>query len=471
MMTNPSEVQEDKKETFKYISGSPDIDESDEERELTNLNWLLRNQNVTWPEIIDGNSNDDIITNISVSTSQRSIVTATKVANINTFTNFDCQKGKKIYNSKTNIITCSETRKQNSTTVASLKRLSPSERFEIFINKIKRDLEEYEKSAIKYKTDITEKPPFNYSHIIGMAMLDYGRATLQQICSWIESKFAFFRVRKKWNNSIRHNLSLHHCFRNRKREEKGKGGYWELGVDPKKCDRKRIRNRKTGQTKLLSPLQLAKNNCSQKTRTIINCNQQEESIQLSLRRHPSYNYLAAEKIEELNVVEQQAGSSKELNTSALELSISNDINRDHGRPSLCSNEFAMSINSEELQQQYERGTIIIHTSGDSLCLNDIFINNKFNNINMIYTEDEIPTLSENVIISSHMPMDINKDTPTIPVISAPEIPNVLSTSCDLSSFRTCIDGEDESFNFINSSEINRNDDILYNLLDVCVRDY
>ncbi|XP_062137683.1 forkhead box protein D4-like isoform X1 [Drosophila sulfurigaster albostrigata] len=95
------------------------------------------------------------------------------------------------------------------------------------------DLAEYEKSAIKYKTDVTEKPPFNYSHIIGMAMLDYGRATLQQICAWIESKFAFFRVRKKWNNSIRHNLSLHHCFRNRKREEKGKGGYWELGVDPK----------------------------------------------------------------------------------------------------------------------------------------------------------------------------------------------------------------------------------------------
>lgn len=26
--------------------------------------------------------------------------------------------------------------------------------------------------------------------------------------------------------------------------EKGKGGYWELGLDPNKCDKKRIRNRK-----------------------------------------------------------------------------------------------------------------------------------------------------------------------------------------------------------------------------------
>ncbi|XP_036334823.1 forkhead box protein I1 [Rhagoletis pomonella] len=50
-------------------------------------------------------------------------------------------------------------------------------------------------------------------------------------------------------NSIRHNLSLHQCFRkiDRKKFEKGKGGYWELGIDPRKSDRKRIRNRKGAQ--------------------------------------------------------------------------------------------------------------------------------------------------------------------------------------------------------------------------------
>lgn len=69
-------------------------------------------------------------------------------------------------------------------------------------NLIFRDLAEYKKSAIKYKTDDSEKPPFNYSHIIGMVMLEKGRVTLQQICAWIESKFAFFRVRKKWNVSF-----------------------------------------------------------------------------------------------------------------------------------------------------------------------------------------------------------------------------------------------------------------------------
>jgi len=32
-------------------------------------------------------------------------------------------------------------------------------------------------------------------------MLKNGRITLQQLCAWIEAKFAFFRVRKKWNVS------------------------------------------------------------------------------------------------------------------------------------------------------------------------------------------------------------------------------------------------------------------------------
>lgn len=68
----------------------------------------------------------------------------------------------------------------------------------------------YKESAINYQSDTIEKPPFNYSHIIGMAMLENERrVTLQQICSWIERKFAFFRVRKKWNVSKKHQYI--HC--------------------------------------------------------------------------------------------------------------------------------------------------------------------------------------------------------------------------------------------------------------------
>ena len=60
---------------------------------------------------------------------------------------------------------------------------------------------DYDLAALTYQLDTNEKPPFNYSQIIGMSMLENGRMTLQQICKWIEQKFAYYRARKNWNVS------------------------------------------------------------------------------------------------------------------------------------------------------------------------------------------------------------------------------------------------------------------------------
>ncbi|XP_055385529.1 forkhead box protein J1-B [Condylostylus longicornis] len=142
------------------------------------------------------------------------------------------------------------------------KKQSAADRFNKFIEQIKKIKKEYDNFSSVYEMDTNEKPPFNYSQIIGMAMLENGRMTLQQICSWIENKFAYYKIRKNWNNSIRHNLSLQFCFRkiNRNKYEKGKGGYWELAMDVTKSERKRIRNRKSRNIKktsssLISPPQ------------------------------------------------------------------------------------------------------------------------------------------------------------------------------------------------------------------------
>lgn len=124
----------------------------------------------------------------------------------------------------------------------------------------------FDKRCKSFKNS-TEKPPFNYSQIIGMAMMDRGKMTLKEICNWIKDNFAYYKRFNKWNvssfqqfsdlllinhfisqqNSIRHNLSLSIYFTKvaRGKNEKGKGGYWKLAMDYTKTERKRIRKSKT----------------------------------------------------------------------------------------------------------------------------------------------------------------------------------------------------------------------------------
>ncbi|EDW36516.1 GL18393 [Drosophila persimilis] len=431
-------------------------DDSDEERELTNLNWLLRNQNLTWPKTIDTITEDDINTNANSKVMSQGIHFRTQ--------NLSEEQIKQSYEESSvnkNPVSKSKILSQYKMLPPSPlpKRPTPAERYEIFINKIKRDLSEYEKLASKYETDVTEKPPFNYSHIIGMAMLVNGRVTLQQICAWIESKFAFFRVRKRWNNSIRHNLSLHHCFRNRKREEEGKGGYWELGVDPKKCDRKRIRNRKLSHRIL---------NQTPK-RSWAHWNTTNPNIQNAPKNHGSSSFTLTE-----------------LNLS-LSTGVSSQVN-DIFTTSFRSNMGPMTtIADEEIyQQQYELGTIIISTTeiiDESNGLNCL-ITDKLGCTSMIYKEDDIAPFNESVNITSNMTPVLASTSANLNVleeqdgtlitsaISSPVHPSSITINYDYTNFRPLMDSIDEPFHYLHSTaEFGRSDDILDNLLDVCVTHY
>lgn len=78
----------------------------------------------------------------------------------------------------------------------------PSQRFEKFINQVKKIKESYMAKSIIYQTVAVEKPPYNYAQIIAMAMIDQGRMTLKQICDWIEDHFAYYRDHRNWNVSI-----------------------------------------------------------------------------------------------------------------------------------------------------------------------------------------------------------------------------------------------------------------------------
>ncbi|XP_017126024.1 uncharacterized protein LOC108145262 isoform X1 [Drosophila elegans] len=453
-------------------SKSPSLQEaedSDEERELTNLNWLLRNQNLTWPKTIESNARENI--NIVSVTNKNSETAVPHNANIRrNQIQLICTRGESTVK-KSKIFLESKTQRTTP------KRPTPSERFEIFVNKVKRDLTEYEKFASKYETDVTEKPPFNYSHIIGMAMLKNGRITLQQICAWIEAKFAFFRVRKKWNNSIRHNLSLHHCFRNRKREEKGKGGYWELGVDPKKCDKKRIRNRKLSQPKL---------NPTAKYQHAISPHHNIQNIstegeQLSNKQHVKLSQTYCSRIAKV----AKANSQSEISvTSHLQIisspftevkfdeSLKKDTIAEVNEMQFDSCPLRAMLNEDIFQKKCELEKIKTGAGGfikEPKNLN-CFISSKLDSTStQISGEDDFCTFNNINIYSDMTPVL----TPTSATMEDQNITSDISSPChpcnitinyDYTNFRPLAENIEEQYQF-------RNDDLLDNLLDVCVAHY
>ncbi|OBA22340.1 hypothetical protein METBIDRAFT_86941 [Metschnikowia bicuspidata var. bicuspidata NRRL YB-4993] len=75
----------------------------------------------------------------------------------------------------------------------------------------------------------SEKPPYSYATLIGMAILSHPakQLTLSQIYLWISETFKYYRREDVgWQNLIRHNLSLNKAFVKGEKSKDGKGHFW-----------------------------------------------------------------------------------------------------------------------------------------------------------------------------------------------------------------------------------------------------
>merc|ERR1712223_2001560 len=72
------------------------------------------------------------------------------------------------------------------------------------------------------------RPPFTYASLIRQAITEspQKQLTLHEIYTWFTTTFCYFRRNSaSWKNAVRHNLSLHKCF---KRVENVKGAVWTV---------------------------------------------------------------------------------------------------------------------------------------------------------------------------------------------------------------------------------------------------
>ncbi|TFK27011.1 hypothetical protein FA15DRAFT_666745 [Coprinopsis marcescibilis] len=80
--------------------------------------------------------------------------------------------------------------------------------------------------------DIPPKPPLTYAQLICKAIKDIGgKATLQEICTWIMTKHEYYRwADGAWMSSVRHNLSSGRAFIKMERcgGDRGKGFFWSV---------------------------------------------------------------------------------------------------------------------------------------------------------------------------------------------------------------------------------------------------
>uniref|UniRef100_A0A670Z301 Forkhead box protein G1 n=1 Tax=Pseudonaja textilis TaxID=8673 RepID=A0A670Z301_PSETE len=90
-----------------------------------------------------------------------------------------------------------------------------------------------EPSEAPGSVDLSDKPNQSYVALISTAILSSPRKKLllSDIYQWIMDHYPYFKNKKSWRNSVRHNLSLNECFVKAGHSNNGKGHFWAIHPD------------------------------------------------------------------------------------------------------------------------------------------------------------------------------------------------------------------------------------------------
>ncbi|XP_029655092.1 fork head protein homolog 2-like [Octopus sinensis] len=88
---------------------------------------------------------------------------------------------------------------------------------------------------VQYATDESEKPPYSYTTLIGLAFhsLKADRLNVGQMCDWISSRFPFYQTyTQMWQNCVRHNLQQSRLFERvrKRRDDRHRGVLWRISA-------------------------------------------------------------------------------------------------------------------------------------------------------------------------------------------------------------------------------------------------
>lgn len=106
-----------------------------------------------------------------------------------------------------------------------------------FIDKLTNELDQNKFHSIGSKSDrinLFQKPKLSYIALISQAIHSKvdGKITLKEIYQFIVDRYPYYRYNKsRWQNSIRHNLSLNQCFQRLPREQglkSNKVSFWTI---------------------------------------------------------------------------------------------------------------------------------------------------------------------------------------------------------------------------------------------------